>query len=194
MALGIITSYKIGKNRDGDADRILLQVKMLDEDVRTVELFPGAGVDFNPANDCRVEVVEANGVKITGIISDDISPESDPGEYEIYSTDNPAVVKKAKIKLSSNGDITITAFTGAKIEVKASGDIVLNDGTDTAVKFSELETAFNQLKDDFDDFINTVYNLHNHPTALVGPVSTPSVTGSPSTADISAAEVPEVKL
>ncbi len=194
MALGIITSHKIGKNRDGDADRILLQVKMLDEDVRTVELFPGAGVDSNPANGCRVEVVEANGVKISGIVSDDIAPESDPGEYEIYSTDSPAVAKKASVKLASNGDITITAFTGAKIEIKADGDIILNSGTDTAVKFSELETAFNQLKDDFDDFVNTVYNLHNHPTAPVGPVSTPSVTGSPSTADISAAEVPEVKL
>jgi hypothetical protein len=191
VALGIITSHKIGKNRDGDADRVLLQVKMLDEDVRTVELFPGAGVDSNPANGCRVEVVEANGVKISGIVSDDIAPESDPGEYEIYSTDNPAVAKKASVKLSSNGDITITAFTGAKIEIKADGDIILNSGTGSAVKFSELETAFNQLKDDFDDFKAN----HKHGGVTIGAGTTAvSDMPAPSTADISAAEVPEVKL
>ena len=63
------------------------------------------------------------------------------------------------------------------------------------VRFSELETGFNELKDDFNNFISTVYNTHIHPGVLSGGASTsptPS-TGSSSSADISAAKIDEIK-
>ena len=83
-------------------------------------------------------------------------------------------------------------------------NIIFHDGTDYAVRYNELETAFNQLKQDFDDFVTTVYNTHIHPattTATVGtgPVGVVTVnpstsTGLSSTADISNAKVDNINI
>ena len=139
--IGIITGSRIGTNRDGDASRRLLQVQMLDEDVRTVELITLAGDDTNPANGCRCEVVDSSGVKICTAITDDLTPEVAAGERELYSTDSPATEKRARIKLASNGDITIDAYGGAKIEVKADGTVTINSGTKSAVTWEDLNTV-----------------------------------------------------
>jgi hypothetical protein len=72
--------------------------------------------------------------------------------------------------------------------------VEINGNTDYAVAYNDLKLAFDQLKSDFNNFVTTVYNLHNHPTAPVGPVSPPSVPGTSSAADMSAAQVPTVKL
>lgn len=50
--------------------------------------------------------------------------------------------------------------------------------------FNYLVTQYNQLRTDFDTFVTVKYNLHNHPTAPVGPVSVPSVTGTATTAAV----------
>jgi hypothetical protein len=166
VSIGIITGRTIGRNRDGDKDRTLLQVQLLDEDIRTVELFSQAGEDVNPANGCRVIVVTLPGIKGAVAVSDDLTPEVDPGEREIYSTDNPATAKKARIKLGSDSVVTI------------------NQGTDFAVRYSALEAAFNQLKSDFD--------LHVHGGVTVGGGSTGATAAS--TADITGAKVDEVMI
>lgn len=77
---------------------------------------------------------------------------------------------------------------------RSTGELIIYDGEDYAVKYNELETAFNQLKDDFDNFVTLTYNVHQHPTAAVGAPSNPSVTGSSSTADVSPAKVEKVRL
>jgi hypothetical protein len=169
--VGIVKGYKIGHNIDGDIDRVLLQIEILkDEDIRTIELFAGFGVDTIPANGCRVEVIESSdGYQITGIISDDLESEVDQGEKEIYSTDNPATTKKARILFDKNGNI------------------ILNQGTDFAARFNELQTAFNELQGKF--------NAHTHPyvDTPIGPAVT-SATATPSTGDISLAKSQTVKL
>lgn len=143
--IGIITGSRTGSNRDGDATRRLLQVQMLDEDVRTVELITMAGDDTNPANGCRVEVVDSSGVKIATAVTDDLTPDVAVGEREIYSTDNPATEKRARIKLAANGDITIDAYGGAKIEIKADGTVTINAGTQSAVSYAPLDLALQAL-------------------------------------------------
>jgi len=173
--IGIVKGREIKPNKDGTVDRILLQVEFTENDVRTIELMPGNGVDFNPVTGSRVFVAsDSDSYQLAIASTDDIEPESNTGEYEIYSNDSGT--KKAKIKL------------------KTDEEIVINDGTDYAVAFNELKTAFDQLKSDFDNFVNTIFNLHNHPTAPTGPVSVPSVTGSSSTADIDPAKVDKVRL
>lgn len=127
MNLGIITGRRIGKNRDSDVDRLLLQVQMHDEDVRTVELVSLSGEDVNPADGCRAVVVTVNGVKLCVAITDDLTPEVDPGEREIYSTDNPATTKKARIKLGADEVVTI------------------NQGTKSAVTWEELNNVLQIL-------------------------------------------------
>lgn len=134
MAIGIIKGRDITKNKDGDADRIVLQVEMLEDDIRTIELFNNAGEDTNPADDCRVVVIRAaNSYDIGVSVSDDLEPECDPGEKEIYSTDNPVTTKLARIKLNSDSEI------------------ILNEGTDTAVRFSELKKVIDELQADIQD-------------------------------------------
>ena len=137
MALGIITGQKIGKNKDGDVNRILLQVEMMTDDVRTIELFTQAGEDTNPGNGCRVNIVPvSSSYHIAVGISDDLESECDPGEKEIYSTDSPVTAKKARILLNKDSEI------------------ILNQGTDTAVRFSELKKVIDELQDDISDLKN----------------------------------------
>jgi hypothetical protein len=103
--VGIITNRQIGPNRDGDKSRLLLQVQMVDDDMRTVELVTQAGEDTNPANGCRVVVINVPGYKVAVAVTDDLTPEVDPGEKEIYSTDNPATAKQARTRWKSDGTI-----------------------------------------------------------------------------------------
>jgi hypothetical protein len=108
VELGIITGYEITTNKDSTTDSLLLQVEMLDGDVRIVELISQAGEDTNPADGCRVCVIDASkGYKVGIAVTDNLTPEVDPGEKEFYSTDSPATTKKARLKLGADGLITI---------------------------------------------------------------------------------------
>lgn len=128
MAIGIITGFEIAKNKDGDNPRILLQVKMLDDDIRTVELVSQAGEDNNPASGCRVVVADvADSYKIGIAVTDDLAPECDPGEKELYSTSSPAAAKLARTKWDS------------------AGNVVHNLGANSAVSFAALDAALQLL-------------------------------------------------
>jgi hypothetical protein len=125
--VGIIKNAEIAENKDGDKNRLLLQVELIPEDVRTVELITQAGEDTYPAKGCRVLVLDANGFLAGVAVTDDLEPETEAGEKEIYSTDSPATTKKARIKLGSDGLITIqnevevlmTLFSDFIDEIKA---------------------------------------------------------------------------
>lgn len=108
MELGINKAgFQIAKNKDGTKNRLLLQVEIIPDDVRTVELINQAGEDTNPAEGCRVIVADIKGFLAAIGITDDLEPEVDPGEKEIYSTDSPATTKKARMKFGADGLITI---------------------------------------------------------------------------------------
>jgi hypothetical protein len=151
MDVGRVTGREIAKNRDGNSNRVLLQVDMIpgnnnDSDVRTVELFSQAGEDINPANGCRVIVLTMPGsYKASVAISDDLQPETDPGGKELYSTDNPVTEKRAKIILNTNGDIELDAFGGGNQKILQSGDIELNGNADYAVSWTDLNTILQAL-------------------------------------------------
>jgi hypothetical protein len=164
--VGIVTGRRIDKNRDGDKNVLILQVELIEgEDVRSIEIFSSS--DFNPANGTRVYICDvSDSYQVAVATSDGLAPESDPGEIEIYSTDNPVTAKQARIYLNKDGEI------------------ILNQGSDFAVRFSALETAFNQLKSDYD--------AHTHPyvDTPIGASTTSATT--PSTADISGAKIEEI--
>lgn len=84
------------------------------------------------------------------------------------------------------------------IEIAENGDVILNGDQDSAVAYTDLKTAFDQLKSDVNDLV-TAFNAHVHPTAAPGPPSPPtpvpgSIPATPSAADMSGAEVNNVKL
>lgn len=169
--IGVVTNRRIGKNRDGSADKVILQLEIIKgEDVRTVELFSQSGEDVNPANGCRANIISIIDSYLLAVgISDDLMPECEPGERELYSTDNPVTLKKARLKLDKNSHV------------------VINQGTNFAVKYNELKTAFEELKKKFDE--------HTHPyvDTPVG-ASTTSATTTPSTADITTTKSATVRI
>ena len=167
VELGTITGQEIKENRNGGIDVRLLQVEMSNgSDIQTVQHVPMPGDDSPPQNGDMVAVLPIGpAFKVALGIQDSVVPSMNAGEKKLFSRD-------------SSGNIA------AFINFLSGGDIELNGNAFTAVRFSALETAFNQLKTDFD--------IHNHPTAPVGPVSPPST--APSTADITPAESETVKL
>lgn len=133
------------------------------------------GIDSNPVKDWLAvysETTEKGKPVIIGYINPDQLAEV--GGTRIYSTDSDGAVQFA-------------------IYLRADGTCEVGGDTDNMVRYSELETAFNTLRDDFNTFVNTTYNLHQHPTAGVGAPSPPTVTGQQSNADISGAKIDEVK-
>lgn len=156
--VGIVRGRRIGKNRDGDKNVLILQVEIIDgEDTRSIEIFSSG--DFNPANGTRVYICDVtDSYQIAVATSDGLTPEVEPGEIEIYSTDNPVTAKQARIYLNTDGEI------------------ILNQGTKSAFNYPDTVTALNTFL-----------------TALNGQLTGLGAPGG-LTIDLSAAEIPEVKL
>lgn len=133
------------------------------------------GIDSNPVKDWLAvysETTEKGKPVIIGYINPDQLAEV--GGTRLYSTDSDGAVQFA-------------------IYLRADGTCEVGGDTDNMVRYSELETAFNELRDDFNNFVNLTYNLHQHPTAAIGAPSNPTVTGQQSSADISGAKINEIK-
>lgn len=93
-----------------------------------------------------------------------------PGEKRIFSLDS---------------DGNLATF----IWLKSDGTIEIGGDAKNMVRYQELEQGFNQLRTDLNNFITT-YNLHTHAANGGAP---PAAQGTPSTADISASKIDEVK-
>lgn len=159
--IGIVRGREIRPNRNGGDDVLLLQVEVSDpEDVQTIELMTHAGDESSPEDGAQVLLISIGPAWTIAIaVNDLIPPDLDPGERRIYSQ--------------------VSGVRKAIIYCRTSGQLELNGTGDFAVRFSELETAFNQLKTDFD--------------AHAGHFSG-EVVPTPSTADISGAKVSTVEL
>jgi hypothetical protein len=177
ITIGTVVGSEITKNKDADEDSRVLQVELTNaDDIQSIEQLGQTGEDSNPQPGARVIVLDLGpAYRVAVATSDGITPTAAEGEKEIYSYD-------------ANGNKL------AYIKLVSDGTVELNGNADFAVAFDDLQTAFNQLRDDFNNFVTTVYNLHNHPTAPVGPVSPPALVGTSSSADMSGAKVDTVKV
>jgi len=172
--IGVVTGREIKRNRDGARNVMLLQVEIADaDDIQAAELIPASGEDYNPPNGARVFLVEAGAAyKIAVACDDGVVPDTAEGEKRIYAI--------------SGGAAT------AMLRLLPDGTARLNEGAGTAVEFSRLKTAFDQLKADFD--------AHVHPAGLLLDSVAGPCTGTTaailvgSTADIDNAESPTVEL
>lgn len=109
MIIGRVTGYEIGKNKEGEEDSLLLQVEMTEtNDIQTVELFGSGGKDYNPPTDARVVVLSiADAMQIAVAVNDGVTPESEPGEDEIYSVEEYGGPKKARLKCFTDGKLKL---------------------------------------------------------------------------------------
>ena len=163
---GEVTGSVVANNRDGDVAKLLLQVRISDtDDIQTVEFKSQAGDDTHPPIGSKVYILSiGESWKIAIASDDDIVPSMAVGEKKIYSTESG----------------TIKAF----INLLSTGVIELNGNADFAVRFTALETAFNQFKSD--------YNSHTH--VSVTSLASPTPPLPQTTADMSGAKVDEVTL
>lgn len=96
------------------------------------------------------------------------------GEHRSYSTDE-------------EGNLKFFVW------IKNDGTLQLGGSVKHIANYEGLETAFNALKDDFNNFI-TAYNSHTHAGVTAGASVTAITTpGTPSTADITPAKNDKIK-
>jgi hypothetical protein len=92
------------------------------------------------------------------------------GEIRLYSVD-------------ADGELATYAW------LKADGTMELGGDVDNLVRFSDLKDGFDQLTQNFNDFVAT-YNAHVHASSGVPPTGPPV---DPSTATIDGAKIEEIK-
>lgn len=178
IEIGRVKSSEIKKNRDGAQNVVLLQVVLTDpEDVQTVELYGPAGDESRPKKDDLVIVIPlAPAWKIAIAVGGSIVPTMLEGEKKLFSRDASGA---------------IAAF----INFLQNGNLQLNGEGDFAVRFTALETAFNELKGKYNDLV-TKHNTHKHGGVTPGGGITagPDLTGSSSAADIAPAKIEEIEV
>jgi hypothetical protein len=78
------------------------------------------------------------------------------------------------------------------INLKSNGDIELNGNSDNAVRYSELKTAMDELKDDFNTFV-AKYTTHTHLDSIGGTTGTTSAPATNTSFDISGSKIDTIK-
>lgn len=138
------------------------------QEVRVVGPF---GIDAVPVKD-MMAVFANTKMKGKGII------------FGILNTNNSAAEGEVRL-YSLNADLDEQTY----LHIKVDGTIEIGGVGDFAVRYSKLEEAFNQLKDDYDSHIHvTTATISSGGAGVIQPVAVGS------TADISDAKVDEVKL
>lgn len=194
----MVTLVKIIATKLEDAYRHIKVQVMGKNDIQTpAEALP-YGIDSNPVKDL-VAVYAASSVKGEPVILGYLQKNrlAEVGALRLYATDDAGAEQNY-------------------IYLRADGTIEFGGSADNMVRYSELETAFNKLKDDHDaladkhntlmaDFnaLVTNYNAHQHTSTAPGSPTTPGVplamgvvstaTGPHSTADITPAKIDEIK-
>lgn len=131
MEIGYVTGYEVGKSKENDTDTIILHVEMSEvDDIQTVELFGSGGRDYNPPTGASVVVLSvADAMQIAIAVDDGLTPESLPGEDEMYSTDG--VEKKARVKCFTDGVLRFNL--GGPAAARVGDEIQVTPVTDPKV-------------------------------------------------------------
>ena len=156
--------------------RIIKVLRKGKSDVQTPMESAPFGIDSNPIKDMIAvygQTEEKGKTVIIGYI--DKNKLAASGETRLYSIDN-------------NGNLKTYVW------LKNDGTMEIGGNTKHMVRYEELQTAFNQLKQDLNTFI-TIFNSHTHTgvTIGVGSTSTTTTPGTTSSADISPAKIDNIK-
>lgn len=147
--------------------------------VLTVGVFQPSGEDSNPIESdypILMKMPGTNRYAIVGYVDSINSGESAAGEKRFYAR-------------SADGTIT------GSLWLKADGTHTFNSGTNHAVQYEALKSAFDELRSELNTFIG-VFNNHTHLYAP-GPGSPtasaiPATPGTDAAADMSPSEIPNI--
>ena len=157
------------------------------DDVMSAYLGAGFGEDYVPTKGARLIQIPTTNSTENIVIS--VVKKADAtlqeGEKVIYSTDANGAIK-AQVYFRADG----------KVEIRGT-NIVMLDGTDFAVRYSGLESEFNELKGKYNDLVSK-WNAFAGAYVPGGPsvVGLPPTAqaGTASAADITSAKIDEIKL
>jgi hypothetical protein len=148
-------------------------------DTKTAVQISPPGTDSSPIKGMVAvysRTASKDGSVVVGYLLKDL--QAKPGEHRTFST-------------NTNGDLKFYIWQ------KDDGTCEIGGNAKNMVRYQELETAFNALKDAHNKLVDA-FNQHMHPTAGTGPpsIATPIPTLIPavaSTADITPAKINEIK-
>ena len=119
--------------------------------------------------------------------------------HRVFSIDYLMELFNGKYRIDKFSFIDDKGDEKTYIYLKDDSTMEIGGSSDNMVRYSELQSAYNQLKSDFDNLVNS-YNTHIHvTTATVGATAVPGVllpttaTETPSSGDISGAKIEEIK-
>lgn len=171
---------------DTKGKSIVVTAKGTAEKGETAQQYGQHGLISNPAkNTIGLRLTQGSlDIIIAGLNYSVPLPEN-PGETILFSTD-------------AEGNLL------SKLYLDKDGNFIFNDGEDFAVRYSALETAYNQLKSEVDQLITDTNQLksHGHPVSVdpnTGTGATTAITPvipvqQPSTGDITPSKVEEIKV
>lgn len=184
----VIKSY-IAKLSGSGTNAQFSSVEEFAGDQRPVQIFGPCNEDFAPPENCKtinIPLGRGRGFLVSVAYHNQlITPVALPGERLIYSTNQAGDTVMAKVFLKQDGTLVIENSSGC-VELAPSGNILLNGDADSVTAFTDMKTAFDQLITDFNNLVSA-YNGHGHTPAVVPQ-------GVPTTADMTAAEVTDVKV
>jgi hypothetical protein len=173
--IAIIRNARLEQSQGAPGKSLIVDIDSHGSD--NSEFYQIPGIFHKPQDDTEVVIVDCSGNNIA-IAGHDykFDEEIEKGETLIYSVDAAGVLK-------------------GKILIDKTGNIILNDGTDFAVAYTDLKSAFDTLKGDLNNLIS-VFNSHVHPGVTAGGASTAATVtpGTASAADMSGSKVAAVKL
>jgi hypothetical protein len=129
---GVVKGRVVGVYGNGTAPVLLLTTAISDPtDIHQVQFMSHSGIDANPADGSIATIVSLSRAWKVALGTDDgITPETNAGEFEIYSS--AAGAKKAQIRCTAAGKIAIQT-QGASESLKSILDALITaiDGITT---------------------------------------------------------------
>lgn len=126
--IGLVTGNTVEKNIDGEGNVRILQCQIgQPEDVQNVELMQASGEDTCPVNDSNVLIIYiADNWQVAIACDDNVTPDVNPGEKELYSIDPNTKAKKLRIKLGNDGGLNITNGSATIVIDGSSNEVSIN--------------------------------------------------------------------
>jgi len=177
---GTVINSIIDKFKDLTKTVLQSTVETTSGNNRTCQLMFAVGLEVRPGKDCEYVVIpfgksDGNLVAIGGY-NPNITPDVLDGEARLFSTTADGKTLQAYIKCLNTGILNV------------------NGKNDNAVRYNELKTAFDQLKSDFDNHVQTSASagfslLDSLGQPVTGSCGKPTI---PSSADLTSAKIDEI--
>ena len=208
--LAIVDSNFIEENIDTGLFVLMSKAEIEKNNYRKVELMFAVGFESRPAKTDKLIVIPFGGSQknliAIGSKNDGLAPLDVDGESRMHSTNEAGdsilaflhMNYEGKILIECNDDFRVIALNdlllnaSRDIKANATNEMVLQNGSDYAVRFSAIEALINQIESNFNFFINNTYNLHVH--AGVGVPNYPIPVSNPISLDPAPMKIDDIRV